>query len=107
MAKKGQKFQNHTAEFKLKIAEAYLSGKYGGRPRVTRHFGIGQTRIYEWVKIYQEKGPEGFLVDGRGKKDKIGQSKSVKLEEMGLEEQVKYLKMENDILKKIKALLKD
>ena len=106
MAKKGQKFKNYTAEFKLEVAKSYLNGIYGGIPGVAKHFGIGQTRVQEWVKIYREKGTESFLVDGRGKSGKSGRPKSIILDEMSLEDQVEYLKMEVDILKKAKALLK-
>ena len=106
MAKKGQKFKNYSSEFKIEVAETYLNGTYGGRPGVAKHFGVGQTRVYEWVKIYREQGTEGFVVETRGR-NSTGRPKTVNLDEMTLEEQVEYLKMEVDILKKVKALLKD
>jgi hypothetical protein len=58
-----------------------------------------------------ESGPGGFGVDGRhfGKKDGVqkGRPKRIKLEELSKDEQIEYLKMENAVLKKVKALRKD
>ena len=107
MAKKGQKFKSYTKEFKIKVAEAYLSGEYGGNQAVAKHFKLNnEKRVRDWVKIYKEKGPEAFSVETRGR-NLSGRPKTIKLDEMTLEQQVEYLKMEVDILKKVKALLKD
>ena len=107
MAKKGQKFRTYLPEFKIQVVEEYLSGKSGGVDAITKKYDLkSNRRIRDWLKIYKENGSQGFLIDGRGRKS-TGRPKSIKLEEMSLEEQVKYLKMENDILKKLKALLKD
>lgn len=107
MANKGQKFKKYTAEFKVEVVKAYLSNEYRGVDQITKMYDLkSNRRICEWLKIYKEKGPEGFLIETRGRNSK-GRPISIKLDEMSLEEQVKYLKMENDILKKAQALLKD
>ena len=104
MAKKGQKFKNYPAEFKIEVVEAYLSGKYGGVDPITKKYDLKTNRrVCEWLKIYKKQGPDGFLYETRGRISK-GKGRSKKLENMTLEEQVEFLKMEVDILKKVRAL---
>lgn len=106
MSKKGNKFQKYSVELKIKAVTDYLDGN-GGYKYIAKKYGLKNHRqVYDWVKIYKGKGKEGFLVETRGRNSK-GRPKAVKLEEMSLEQQVEYLKMENDILKKVQALLKD
>jgi len=104
MAYKGQKQTKYTPEFKIKIAEAYLSKEYGGYKRCAEYHGLRDTRqLRYWVKLYRSKGGMDLLLnEQRGRS-----TKKHNLDTMSLEEQVKYLKMEVDILKKAKALQKD
>ena len=107
MAKKGQKFRTFLPEFKIQVVEEYLSGMSGGVDAITKKYDLKTNdRICSWLKIYQNEGPEGLMINKRGKHKK-GKRIPFNLDEMSLEQQVKYLKMENDILKKLKALLKD
>ena len=107
MAKKGQKFRTYIPEFKIQVVEEYLSGKSGGVDAITKKYDLkSNRRIRDWLKIYKEQGPEGLMIERRGAPSKDKRI-PFNLDEMSLEEQVKYLKMENDILKKLKALLKD
>jgi len=106
MAKKGSKFNKYSAEFKIKLVKEYLSCKSGGVDAITKKYGLKSNKqICGWLKIYKNEGPEAFLIEKRGRKSQ-GRPVSVKLDEMSLEQQVEYLKMENDILKKLKALQK-
>ena len=106
MALKGQKFKNYSRELKIEIAEAYLNGE-GSYLSLARKYNLeSKFRVRDWVKIYKNKGSEGFLVDGRGRNSK-GRPKSINLEDMTKDEQIEFLKMENDILKKAKALQKN
>jgi transposase-like protein len=107
MAVKGQKFRKYEKEFKIEVVEAYLSGMQGGLAKVAKRYDLRIKRVEDWVKIYREKGSESFWVETRGKHGKGGRSKSIKLDEMTKDEQIKYLKMEVDILKKAKALQKN
>lgn len=61
-------------------------------------------QVENWVKKYR-KNPELLKQDLRGKSS-TSRPKSIKLEDMTLEEQNIYLRMENDILKTLRALLK-
>ena len=101
---------NYTYEFKKEICEKYLSGKYGGGMTFCRRFSIRSKRqLYNWVNLYH-KDPELLKVDGRhkGKADGInkGKPKQLDLTSLSKDKQIEHLRMENDILKKAKALRK-
>lgn len=105
MAKKGSKFNNYSPEFKLQVVQDYLNNQYGGLSAVAKKHGLKCTwQVRSWLKIYQED-PALLTQDKRGKQA-TGRPKSIKLDQMILEEQNEYLRMENDILKKYQALLK-
>jgi transposase-like protein len=106
MAKKGSKFNKYGYEFKIMVVEDYLSGKNGGLRILVRKYGLkSHVQILNWLKKYKED-PSLLNKDLRSSNSKGGRTKSVRLEEMSLEEQNKYLRMENEILKKLKALRK-
>jgi len=105
MAKKGSKFNKYSYEFKIMVVEDYLSGNSGGIRNITKKYNLKSTwQIRSWTKIYKEN-PNALAISTRGLSKSGGRPKSVKLDDMNLEQQVEYLKMENDILKKLKALL--
>jgi transposase-like protein len=112
MAKKGTKFNKYTTEFKREAVEKYLSGELGGMTSATRKLGLKSDRqLRDWVKLYRQD-PELLKQNNRGKaslKDGVrkGRPKQIKLDEMSKDEQIEYLKMENAILKKVKALRKN
>ena len=111
MAKKGQKYNNYSYEFKKEAVEKYLSGELGGCTYAARKLGIkSKQQLLNWTKLYKQN-PELLKQDNRGKattKDGIkkGRPKQIKLNELSKDEQIEYLKMENAILKKAKALRK-
>lgn len=111
MAKKGTKFNHYSPEFKKEAVEKYLSGELGGMTIAVRKLGLrSDAQLRKWTKLYNED-PELLKKDGRklGKKDGIhkGKQKKVNLDELSKDEQIEHLKMENAILKKVKALRKD
>ena len=111
MGKIGRKNNSYSAEFKLKAVEQYLSGEIGGLTSATRKLGLcSKTQLHGWIKLYRQDR-ELLKIDGRKlkKKDGIhkGRPKQVKLDELSKDEQIEYLKMENAILKKAKALRKN
>ena len=108
MAKKGQKFNKYSPEFKKDAVERYLNGELGGMTTAVRKLGMRSDRqLRAWIELYKED-PELLNKDGRtiGNKDgvKKGRPKKVKIDELDKDEQIEYLKMENAILKKAKAL---
>ena len=100
MAKKGSKFTKYPPEFKLQVVEDYLSGKSGGMPSIVKKYGLkSDNQVLTWTKKYRED-PTLLSQDLRGRKS-TGRPKT-----RNLEEQNTYLRMENDILKALRTLLK-
>ena len=105
MAKKGSKFNKYTYEFKVMVVEDYLSGKSGGIDTITKKYNLKSNyQVRNWLKKYK-KGITLLSQETRGRVSS-GRPRTIKLVDMSVEEQNRYLKMENDILKKLKALLK-
>ncbi|ESR08708.1 transposase [Streptococcus iniae] len=105
MAKKGSHFQRYSYEFKVKVVEDYLSGNSGGTPAIVKKYGLKSTyQVRAWVKKYQDS-PASLSKDLRGS-GKGGRPKLYDLDKMSLEEQNDYLRMENAILKSLRALQK-
>ncbi len=107
----GKPNNKYSPEFKKKAVEKYLNGELGGMAYASRQLGLrSHEQLRQWIKLYKQD-PELLKVDGRhfGKKDGVqkGIPKKPNLKELSLEEQVEYLKMENAILKKVKALRKN
>ena len=111
MGKTGRKNNKYSYEFKKEAVEKYLSGELGGCTNAARELGLrNKTQLLNWTKLYKQD-PELLKQDNRGKasiKDgvKKGKPKQIKLNELSKDEQIEYLKMENAILKKVKALRK-
>ena len=107
----GKPNNKYSPEFKKMAVEKYLNGELGGMAYASRQLGLrSHEQLRQWIKLYKQD-PELLKVDGRhfGKKDGVqkGIPKKPNLKELSLEEQVEYLKMENAILKKVKALRKN
>ena len=104
MAKKGSKFTKYPSEFKIQVVEDYLSGKSGGMPSIVKKYGLkSDSQVLTWTRKYREDAAL-LTQDLRGRKS-TGRPKTRNLEEMTLEEQNAYLRMENAILKTLRTLL--
>ena len=91
MAKKGQKFNKYTDDFKDKIINEYLSGESGGSIYLSKKYGISSFTIDTWIKKYKRQGNLINDINGnRGRKK---------------EEDIDY-KERYEILKKYQAFLK-
>ncbi len=51
--------QIRSPEVKAAVAKAYLEGK-GNAEEVAKIYGVPATSIYDWARIYKEKGEAGF-----------------------------------------------
>ena len=92
-------------EFKIQVVEDYLSGKSGGMPSIVKKYGLkSDNQVLTWTRKYRED-PTLLTQDLRGRKS-TGRPKTRNLKKMTLEEQNTYLRMENAILKTLRALLK-
>ena len=111
MGKTGWKNNKYSYEFKKEAVEKYLSGELGGCEIASKTLGLrSHAQLIRWTKLYRQD-PELLKQDNRGKgttKDGIkkGRPKKIKLNELSKDEQIEHLKMENEILKKAKALRK-
>ena len=109
MGKTGRINNKYSPEFKKEAVEKYLNGEIGGLTIAARSLGLrSKEQLRKWAGLYKED-PELLKRDGRGKASardgvKKGRKKKVNLEELSKDEQIEYLKMENAVLKKAKAL---
>lgn len=78
-------------------------------------FNLGNHNMPRiWESIYLEKGPQEFLKENRGRKKKNTMKRAQKENKKGntskekeLLEEIKQLRMENDYLKKLNALVQE
>jgi len=105
----GKPNNKYSYEFKKEAVEKYFTGQYGGYDILSARLGLRSSKqLRNWVKLYRQD-PELPKQDNRGKaskKDGVrkGRPKKVILDELSKDEQIEHLKMENAILKKVKAL---
>jgi len=103
-----RKNRKYSGEFKERVVKEYLSGEFGGAAKLAKKHGVrSSTQVKKWIKAYQED-PKNLYYEARGRQSKGGgRSKTINLENLSLQEQVTYLKMENAILKKLEQLTKE
>lgn len=100
--------RKYSKETKLKAIDMYLNQHIGANT-IAKELGLSEKkRVYDWVKKYEAEGETAFDVEKRGKATKT-QNGSIrkgrrKTKFSSLEEEVEYLRMENEFLKKLKAL---
>lgn len=93
----------YSKEMKLRAVSMYLNEHIGSRV-VARELGItNKTQVQHWAKLYQEKGECAFDEETRGKSEHPRKGRP-KTKFASMEEELQYLRMENEFLKKLKAL---
>lgn len=71
MAKKGQKFNKYTAEYKAEILEKYFCGKYTAR-MLSKEYEISIKTIETWIRAYKQGKPVSSTThQGRSKSSEI------------------------------------
>lgn len=88
MAKKGQKFNKYTPEFRAEVVNKYLSGNYSSR-MLSIEYGISDDTIWTWSIAYRKGKTLGVSKRGRPKSN----------------EEIDY-KERYEILKKFQAFVK-
>lgn len=91
--------KSYSTELKVAAVEKFLAGT--SKSDVLLEFGISQRSVFnKWVAAYRKDGPMGLASKAKGRKpverDPAHQS---------LEERVRFLEMENEVLKKLHALM--
>ncbi|MDF2536199.1 MAG: transposase [Bacillales bacterium] len=102
---------SYTGEFKVHVIN-YMHQNHLSLFQTATHFGIpSDATVGIWERIYLEEGPEVLFKDNRGRK-KMGQvrgrkKKLEKVVEEDLIAEVQRLRMENEYLKKLNALVQE
>ncbi len=100
----------YTGDFKVSVVE-YMHGTGASIRKTAAHFNIPSFRsVSQWERIYREQGKEALYKEQRGRTSKMGTKRPRKLKadaEAGedLLAEVQRLRMENEYLKKLNALI--
>ena len=105
------KHGTYTGEFKVSVVE-YMHAKHLSIAKTAVIFGIpSASTVREWERIYCEKGVEALITDTRGKSKKVDTNKKKNKKNNQTEEdliaEVQHLRMENEYLKKLHALVQE
>ena len=110
VAKKGQIFKKYSPEFKLSVILDMREHQLG-YVETSRKYGINShSRIMNWERKYLEEGYEGLMKENRGRPSLEGKKRGrppkldKKVEEDLIAENQR-LRMENEYLKKLSALV--
>lgn len=92
-----------SVEERIKIVEHCL--KHQSEYKITAElYNVSYAQVYQWVKKYEQKGPDGLL-DQRGKRkseENLSEVEKLQKKIEVLEKQLKLKEMENTLLKKVK-----
>jgi len=110
---RGKISQKYSPEFKQEVVEYRIENKIGFKEAARRFLDhvppcTGCAYILKWERIYLEEGPEGLAIERRGRSRNGGRPSKLKLKpeiEKDLIERIQNLEMENEYLKKLKALV--
>jgi len=106
------KHGTYTGDFKNSVIE-YMHANHLSALSAAAKFGVPSKRtIAKWERIYYEEGPQGLYVERRGRSSNMSSDKSRKKKlnketEEDLIAEVQRLRMENDYLKKLQALVQE
>ena len=110
MAKKGQIFRKHSAEFKISVIMD-MRDNHLGMMETERKYNVEHHVIARWERIYLEEGAEGLMKERRGRAcsasgtRKVRPPKLDKKVEEDLIAENQRLRMEIEYLKKLSALV--
>jgi transposase-like protein len=93
MAKKRKAYVYHDLEFKSKFVKLYLEGN-GCYRALAREYGLNATQLRDWIKKYKN----GELTEENS--DRRGKCTFLKKMFKDRDEEMEYLKHENEYLKK-------
>jgi transposase len=99
------KGKSYSGEFKQTVVED-LRKNHLSYSETMRKYGIcGKMSVQKWERIYLEQGPEGLGIERRGRGSPGRPPKLDKQVEEDLIAEVQRLRVENDYLKKLNALV--
>ena len=104
-------YQGHTGEFKQTVIEDMRENGLGYNETMRKYEIRAHDAIQKWERIYLEEGAVGLYVERRGRgKDSVVHGRPPNLEKKVEEDLIaenQRLRMENDYLKKINALVQE
>ena len=102
--------RKYDGNFKLNVIK-YMHSNHLSLTQTAIHFNIGCKKIVKkWEQIYYEEGPQALYEERRGKIKNMSSKIKNKLnteEEENLISEVQRLRMENEYLKKLNALVQE
>jgi len=105
-----QQKSSYSGEFKQYVVE-YMHSNHLSATETAIHFRLNTPVVLKWERIYYEEAPQGLYIERRGKLKKMSSKpKKKKIDkevEENLIEEVQRLRMENEYLKKLKALVQE
>ena len=114
--------KKYSPEFKISVILDMREHHLGYRETVRKHFNIEDGKevnyyhqVQRWERIYLEEGEAGFYIERRGKATKMDNPKIGRPRKKQLDKQVEEdliaenqrLRMENEYLKKLNALVQE
>ena len=113
MAKKGQKFKNYSAEYKLNVILDMREHRLGHTETARKYDILDYKVIQRWERIFLEEGAEGLMKERRGRACAASGTRKgrppkldPKVEEDLIAENQR-LRMEIEYLKKLDALVRE
>ena len=104
------KHQNssYDGEFKQYVVE-YMHNNHISATKTAIYFRLQTSVVLKWERIYYEEGPQALFEERRGRSRKMGSKKNKKNvnENEDLLAEVQRLRMENEYLKKLNALVQE
>ncbi len=98
--------KNYPGSFKQEVVED-MRNNHLSQNEASLKYHVGRTQIQTWERKYLEEGPEGLYIERRGRK---GTGRSRKRLDKKVEEDLiaenQRLRMENEYLKKLNALVR-
>ena len=122
MKKRKRTNKKYSPEFKISVILDMREHHLGYRETVRKHFNIEDGKevnyyhqVQRWERIYLEEGEAGFYIERRGKATKMDNPKIGRPRKKQLDKQVEEdliaenqrLRMENEYLKKLNALVQE
>ena len=112
MAKKGQIFRKYSPEFKLSVIMDMREHHLGFR-ETERRYNIQHSVIAKWERIFSEEGIDGFMRKSKGRPPKENETPKGRTPEFDKKTEEDLitenwrLRMENEYLKKLNALVQE
>lgn len=102
---------SYDGNFKQNVVE-YMHANHLSATETSIRFKIQTYVVLKWERIYYEEGPQALYIDRRGRPNKMSskkpeKNKTDKNNEEDLIKEVQSLRMENEYLKKLNALVQE